>query len=248
MIAFIYDEDDINELINSINMSIFDGVRSSKFENNGMDRLEFIALSNPEWAVRISEFLEKFPEFNRFRRIASATERVVKFDEDWEPKTLFEFVIYYVCSAGVRYTYAVEQYKKIVSFLRSDTWVNINANLYNFLISNVNIQQKKKQIYWDIFCWMGSKGIYNNTLTIDQALSMKNDIKGLGEGYYASIKSNYTNDDDCLEYTDIGFIKGFQKLYGKTDKKFMMSKLREYINQDCGRVANSFMFQIFRYG
>lgn len=214
-----------------------------------IDRLEFISIKDPLWSIKISEFLEKFPEFNKYRGIAPLTKRPfedIRLSEDWMPKTLFEDIIYYACIAGVRYTYAVDQFKKIVVFLRSDTWVNINANLYNFLM-NSTISQKKKEIYWSIFVWMGNRGITNNTLTIENALAMKSDIKGLGDSYYGYIKCKYTEDDDCIQITDRGFIKGFEKVYGKKNKAFIENKINEYLLMGFGRVANGFMFQIFHY-
>lgn len=250
MFAIVCDIDDelINSLLHTVTLDLPIGrLQKLCLPQNSMDRLEFISMTEPELAVKTSEFLERFPEFQKYRSIACSTKCTVKFNEDWEPKTLFEHVIYYICAAGVRYTYAVEQYKKIVSFLRSDTWHTINANLYNFL-NTAGIQQRKKEIYWSIFCWMGSRGIYNSTLTVEKALEMKNDIKGLGDGYYANIKGQFTQDDDCIEFTDIGFIKGFLTLYCRNDKPFMMSKVREYISTGYGRIANNFIFQIFHYG
>lgn len=70
---------------------------------------------------------------------------------------------------------------------------------------------------------MGSRGIYNSTLTVEQVLLMRFDIKGLGDGYFANIKSQFTEDDDCVEFTHIGFIKGFKILYGRNDKKLYFS-------------------------
>lgn len=128
-----------DELINSLVLT-----------QKSIDRLEFISMSDPLLAIKTSEFLETFPEFQNYRSIAPSTKRVIKFDEDWQPKTLFEYIIYYICISGVKYSYAIQQYKKIVTFLRSDTWVTINEKLYTFL-NTTDIQEKKKEIYWFVF-------------------------------------------------------------------------------------------------
>lgn len=211
-----------------------------------MDRLEFIAINDPEWAVMISEFLDKFPEFSKYRAIAPATRRAIPQNEEWIPKTLFETVIYYACASAVRYEYAVEQYKVIIIFLRSSDWITLNSQFYNFLMSST-ITNKKKTLYWDIFHWMCQKGITNKTLTVKQALAMKDDIKGLGDGYYSFIKGNFSEDDDCIEYTDINFRKGFMKVYGTDNLTIIKNKVKEYVELGFGRIANGYMFQIYRY-
>ena len=76
---------------------------------------------------------------------------------------------------------------------------------------------------------------------------MRDDIRGLGDGYYAYIKNKYTQDEDCVEYTHIGFIKGFEKVYGRKDKAFILIKVNEYISSGFGRIANRFIFQINHY-
>ena len=84
MFAIICDIDD--ELINSL----ISGRSIGRLPQNSMDRLEFISIKEPELAVKTSEFLERFSEFQRYRNIACATKRAVKLDEDWEPKTLLK--------------------------------------------------------------------------------------------------------------------------------------------------------------
>lgn len=212
-----------------------------------IDRIEFIGAKNPEWAVKLTQFMEMYPEFKRFRNIAPLDGYRTLTGEDWLPKTIFETVIYYACCAGVRYDYAIGQFKKIVSFLRSKDWISLNASLYNFLLSS-SIQQKKQRVYWDIFCWMARHGITNETLTIDSALALKNDIVGLGDGYLAFMKLLYTSDDDCVQYTDIKFIKGFEKVYGKSKKSYIKEMAKKYIASGFGRVADVFMSQICYYG
>lgn len=210
-----------------------------------MDRIEMIGLVNPEWAVQISTFLEIFPEFNKYRMISSMTTKPVSDNQWWEPKTLFEHCIYYPCMAGVRYTYAIEQFKIIVTFLRSGDWMTICRGLSNFLTSN-NVQQKKKQIYWDIFTWMNNNNVNNETLTPDHVEIMKNGVKGLGPGFIGSIRETFTDSTETCQYTDIKYVKSFIKVYGS--KQDIKEKSEMWMSMGFGRVANSFMLQIFHHG
>ena len=212
------------------------------------DRLKFIEKNNPEWALKIQQFITRFPEFNRYRNIASATDRPsVQNNENWMPISLFEHVIYYVCCSGVRYSYAIKQFSTIIDFLRSNTWQSMNEGLYNFIVKN-NIQNKKREIYWNIFSWMIKYGITNSTLTIDHITYMKNEINGLGDGFLGYMNENFSKNDDCIQYTDTNFINGFYKVYGRNDSSFIKQKCLQYSQSGFGRVANTFMFQIFYYG
>lgn len=63
-----------------------------------MDRIEMIAMIDSEWAIKNLTFLEIFPEFEKYRKIISMTNKAISGNESWEPKTLFEFCIYYPCT------------------------------------------------------------------------------------------------------------------------------------------------------
>lgn len=217
-----------------------------------VDRLEFIAMTNPEWAEKIHYFLETHPEFQPYRRIAPSTEKAVLLNEEWCPKNMFEHAIYYAAAAGVNVKYANDQFKDIVSFLRSGQgsddkkWEDINSRLYMFLNTN-SIQPKKKQVYWDMFCWMGNYKVTNSTLTLSHLEQMQVDVKGLGPGFLAQMRGQYSNNDSCMEYTDIGFKKGFKKVYGTDNLTEIKKKVDEIVSEGYGRIFNGFMFQICHY-
>lgn len=217
-----------------------------------MDRLEFIALTNPEWAEKIYYFLETHPEFKPYRKISPSTEKAVQLNEEWYPKNIFEHAIYYACAAGVNAKYADDQFKNIVLFLRSGQgtddkkWEDINGRLYQFLINN-SIQPKKKQIYWDMFCWMGNNKIKDTELTLAHLEAMQSSVKGLGPGFLAQMRGQYSNSDNCIEYTDIGFKGGFKKVYGTDNLTEIKKKVDEIVSEGYGRIFNGFMFQIFHY-
>jgi hypothetical protein len=213
-----------------------------------LDRLEFIALTNPEWAEKIMYFLEVHPEFQPYRQIAPSTERAIENNEDWAPKNIFEHSIYYVSASGVNVEYANDQFKKIVLFLRSGQgdkkWEDINSRLYQFLIDN-SIQPKKKQIYWDMFCWMGNNKIRDTELNLSHIESMQIIVKGLGPGFLAHMRGHYSNKDNCMEYTDIGFKKGFKKIYGTDNLTEIKKKIDEIASEGYGRIFNGFIFTEF---
>lgn len=232
-----------------------------------MDRIETIGLVNPEWAVLISNFLEVFPEFNKYRSIASLTDRGAEQratttaeqredkiggaamdkveGEGWHPKTIFEYCIYYPCQAGVNQRYADEQFKNIIVFLRSGDWLSMCVRLRDFL-ETVNVQPKKKQIYWDIFNWMHNNGVTHETITMSHVERMKNEVKGLGVTFISCMREQFTDDNNVCCYTDMGFINSYVKLYGT--KAGIKEKSEMWMAMGFGRVANSFMFQIYHYG
>jgi hypothetical protein len=216
-----------------------------------MDRIQWIGLVNPEWAQKISLFLDLFPEFNKYRQIASLTSKSIPTDEWWMPKTLFEFCIYYPCSAGVRYTYAVEQFKVICAFLRSectgpDDWNVISEKWNQFIASTPTIQPKKRQIYLDIIEWMKQHDINRNEITIAQVEQMQLEVKGLGVSFINAIREQYSTSDAVCQYTDIGYIKAYRTVYGTTSNIKQQSE--QWMSMGFGRVATSFMFQIYHYG
>lgn len=203
-----------------------------------VDRLEMIGLANPEWAVKISNFLEVYPEFCKYRNIASMTDVGVSANAWWEPKTLFEYCIYYVCSSGVRYSYAIQQYQQIILFIRQDQ--------SDQLCCCDKIQPKKRDIYRNILRWMEDNCVTKETITLDDVERMKVGVKGLGQGFIAFIREVFSKSEFVCQYTDINYIKGYTKLYGSSNH--IREKSEEWMKAGFGRVATSFMFQICHYG
>lgn len=212
-----------------------------------MDRIEKIGLQKPEWAVELNNFLERFPEFQQFRQIAPLDATLPKTtDDEKDPQTIFETIIYYVANTGVRFSYALQQFDLLRVFIRSYNW---EQNLYylQWFLNSYNIQPKKKDIYWNIYGYMNQRGITKDNITIENALEMQQYISGLGDGYLAYMRNKYTKSDDCLSYTDINFLKGFDKVYGRKDKKIVKEKCNEFLENNYGRVANSFCFSIYHH-
>jgi len=207
-----------------------------------MDRSLFISMADPILAVRTSEFLETFPEFQKYRHIAPlipppSSGGFMPF-EPWHPSGVFEHILLYISTTGVKMSYCIEQFSYIQSHLHDRSFLTWPL-----------LQPKKRPIYVKIYEWMDLRGIQEATLTIKQAIEMQKDIKGLGPGYVAFMKQYFTDDDDICMTTDRNFQKGFKKIYGEdaTKGSFMAQKTKEYTDAGFGRIANAYVFQVFHY-
>lgn len=139
-------ESECLHLINSLQRVGGMSISNSTSGVRQMDRIEEIGLQRPEWAVELNNFLERFPEFQRFRQIAPLDATIPKTtDDEKDPQTIFETIIYYVANAGVRFSYALEQFELLRVFIRNYDWQH---NLYylQWFLHTYNIQPKKKDI------------------------------------------------------------------------------------------------------
>ena len=233
---------------------VFDG-NNMVVQNIGVSRLEQIRSHDQEWYNQLKDFIEVFPEFSKFQEIApleSGRKNAKKLNllepgKDFdEPVTIFENTLYYVACAGVRFSYGLKQWAKLREFINRGDWMQNCTDLWNFLNSS-DIQPAKKDTYWGIFSWMNINNITKDTITIDNALTMKNVVKGLGVGYEGFMKEKFTDRDDFCEYSDIGYKGGIKKVYGPLTDTEIKKKSELFVEMGFGRVANRFMFQIFHY-
>lgn len=206
------------------------------------DRLNFIALTNPELAVQYLILSEDFPELKEFISVAPND---VNINDD-PTNTIFETVVYYVANVGVRVDYANKQFEILKTYIQNNTWEQICYYL-DWLFTNYSIQPKKQDIYRNIILFMNNNGYNKDNLTIEFAIYMKNHIKGLGDGYLGYIKNKYTSDDNCIQHTDMYFVRGFQKVYGTDNKTFIKNKCNEILKKGHGRIFNGLMFNIAHY-
>jgi hypothetical protein len=201
-------------------------------------RFQFITQQNPLWAVTIYTFFEEYPEFQPYAYLVplSPHESCPYPGID----TLFHAILHYICAAGVRYDYAARQWSIILKLLSSD-WDLIVANL-NF--NNSSLQNKKKQIYIDVCAFMNENGLTHETLDMSHLPAMKAQVKGIGDGCLAWCKKYFTTDDNCVEYTDIAFKKGFQTLYGTSNVSQRKKKAEEWVEKGFGRIGGLMVLQI----
>jgi hypothetical protein len=108
----------------------------------------------------------------------------------------------------------------------------------NSLQTNPNIQPKKKEIYLNICTYLNEHSISHHSINISHMQLLRENIKGIGIGCLAWINKYFTNNDDCVEYTDIKFKKGFKRIYGECKTNIMKIKADEWKNKKYGRIAN----------
>lgn len=209
-----------------------------------MSRLELISQINPIWAITISNFIEEYPEFKQYVYMAPIN--------NIEPipyknvTTLFQAIMHYICSAGVRYTYAVKQWEIIYPLINLDNWENIIENSI-LLRNNTNIQNKKREIYYNLCRFMNENNLTHKTLTVAHLKNLQKNLSGIGEGCIAWCKKYFTIDDDCIEYTDINFKKGFAKLYKTESIAIRKQKAKEWQEKGFGRIGSLMVLQIGVY-
>ena len=209
-----------------------------------MNRLEFISQVNPIWAITIYTFMELYPEFRPYEYLVPINP--IEPIPYKNVNTLFEGIVHYICSTGVRYSYASKQWELIYPFICCSDWKTIVENSV-ILKNDPNIQNKKRDIYYNLCHFMDENNINHNNLNISHLKLLQKNISGIGDGCIAWCKKYFTLDDDCIEYTDIYFRKGFEKIYHTNSIKLRKQKAEEFINHNFGRIGNLMLMQIGGY-
>lgn len=209
-----------------------------------MNRLELISQINPIWAITISNFIEEYPEFKQYVYMAPINQiEPVPYKN---VNTLFQGIMHYICSAGVRYTYAVKQWSIIYPLMNLDEWENIIENSI-LLKNNTNIQNKKREIYYNLCTFMNQNNLTHKNLNISHLDLIKKNVPGVGDGCIAWCKKYFSLDDDIVEYTDINFKKGFEKLYNTDSLALRKQKAKEWKEKNFGRIGGLMVLQIGVY-
>lgn len=151
--------------------------------------------------------------------------------------TLFQAILHYICAVGVRYSYAINQWKLIYPLINTDNWDTIVENMKN-MCDDSRIQNKKRIIYYNVCEFMCSNNLTHTTITPTDINLLKQNVKGIGDGCVAWVKKFFTTDDDCVEYTDIYFKKGFENIYGEETLTIRRKKAKEWQEKGYGRIAN----------
>ena len=209
-----------------------------------MNRLELISLINPEWAVTISNFMDEYPEFKPYLFMAPINP--IEPLPYTNVNTLFQAVMHYICAIGIRYTYAVKQWQLIYPLINCDDWEIILENSIN-LQNNINIQNKKREIYYNLCQFMNENNLNHKNLNVSHLKLLQKNVSGIGDGCIAWCKKYFTIDDDCVEYTDIHFKKGFQKIYNTDSLASRKQKAKEWQEKKFGRIGNLMILQIGGY-
>ena len=197
-----------------------------------MERIEFISENDPMWAMTIINFFNDYPEFVKYAymvplfRAESMSYKNVN--------NLFEGLLFYVCSAGVRFAYALKQWEILYPIIYSG---DLSAVIEK-LEQNDKIQPKKKAIYLSICEFMRDNGILRSALTIQNVEQIKGCVSGVGDGCVAWCKRYFSNDDDWVEYSDGYFVTGFEIMYGTKSATARKKKADEWISKGYGRISS----------
>lgn len=206
-----------------------------------MNRLTFM---QPEWATTVTIFVEEYPEFKPYLYLAPLN--CVEPIPYENVNTLFEAIVHYICAVGVRYDYAIKQWKYIYPFINTDNWTTIIENVDSFRV-DVKIQNKKREIYYNLCQFMNENNLTHKNLTTTHLKMLQKNVKGVGDGCVAWCKKYFTFDDDCVEYTDINFKKGFAKVYGVETLSLRKKKAIEWQQKKFGRIGSLMVLQIGHY-
>lgn len=209
-----------------------------------MNRIEIISQINPEWAVIIYNFIEQYPEFKPYQYLAPINQ--IEPIPYTNVNTLFQSVMHYICSVGVRYSYAIKQWEIIYPLINFDEWEKIMENSV-YLRNNPNIQPKKREIYYNLCQFMNQNNLDHKNINTSHLSLLQKNVSGVGAGCIAWCKKYFTTDEDCIEYTDINFKKGFEKIYKIDSLSQRKQKAKEWQNKNFGRIANLMVLQIGGY-
>jgi hypothetical protein len=128
-----------------------------------MNRIQIISQINPEWAVTIYNFIERYPEFKQYEYLAPINP--IEPIPYTNVNTLFDAIMHYICAVGVRYTYAIKQWELIYPLINYNDWEKIMENSIN-LKNNINIQPKKREIYYNLCQFMNQNNINHKNLNL----------------------------------------------------------------------------------
>jgi hypothetical protein len=209
-----------------------------------MNRLELISQVNPTWAITILNFIEEYPEFKPYEYMAPLNP--IEPIPYKNVNTLFQSIMHYICATGVRYKYASEQWNMIYPLINNDVWENILENINN-LKNNTLIQPKKRNIYYNLCTFMDQNNLTHKNLNLTHLKMLQKNISGIGDSCVAWCKKYFTMEDDCVEYTDINFKKGFEKIYHESSLTLRKRKAKEWQEKNFGRIGNLMILQVSAY-
>lgn len=138
--------------------------------------------------------------------------------------TLFQAILHYICAVGVRYSYAVKQWEMIFPQINCQEWSKILENTL-LLSTNTAIQNKKRELYYNLCIFMDQNNINHTTLNVTHLPLLQKNVSGIGVGCIAWCKKYFSLDSLSLR------------------KK--MSK--EWQEKKFGRIGNLMILQIAGY-
>lgn len=204
-----------------------------------MDRLTLIKMIDPVWGTQVDDFLEAHPEFKPYTFLAPVTTKPICDDP---PKNVLEALMYYIALAGVHRTYGHKQ-KDLI-------WNTLRLNGYNItnMIATIgkSLQPKKREVYLEVEKYCKNHGIEPKDLTVDMVLDPRfKSIKGVGNGAISHVKLTYTDSMDIIDYTDRGFIRGFEHIYHTKSSSDIKRITASWAPNQ--KIGTAFCFQIYNH-
>ena len=195
-----------------------------------LNRLQEIAQTDPIWATTVSDFATRNPEFAPFVQF-TPTSRKSALPSKYGLKTVKDFVLFYICFAGVNTKSGTKYYDHLCTLTTSTE------------IGNSTTLPPKKKIY------LSAAFKLSPTFTVSDLDTNK--IKGIGVSGISYIKRHFCDLSalkDTVEYTDICFQKGLQKIYNipkKPDLATIKAIISTWGDNKC--VGNVLCFQANSY-
>jgi hypothetical protein len=94
---------------------------------------------------------------------------------------------------------------------------------------------------------MTELAIDHNTITLAHLKIIRDRVSGIGDGCVAWCRRYFSTNDNCVEYTDISFRKGFQIIYNTAAIGERRKKADEWVTKGFGRVGNLMVLQVGGY-
>jgi hypothetical protein len=223
-----------------------DMIKLSSFTGE-KNNLEIIGLNNPKWANDVFKFTSKFPEFEKYVELIYYSNNFLRIQNDFITKSLFEEIIWYICTLGSSYEDAMKDYGLFCIFLRNGNWDVNCRDLYSFL-SNSTFSVDKKYKFWKLFSYMKVSNITKFSITIHDALNFRCDRTKCDNDNHQYVKYiKHVTNSICTKIVYHGnFIKGFRNVYGYDDRKFIKLKCNKIDALNFGSIANLFFHEIGR--
>lgn len=238
MLNFFTTPKDINNLTN-LTLKHIKLYKMSILPHSASYRLQQIALINPVWATTILDFVQRNPEFQPYVKFApsslkSHTKTTLSLSSMASvPRTVKDYMIYYICYAGVK-TSLGQKYHQHVQTLTTPQEVEASTQLP---------ARKRKYL----------QKAFNLPSTFSLTDLDRTKVAGIGVGGISYIKRNLAPDapetKELVEYTDICFQKGLQKIYNLRKKPIQTSAKSIADTWGANRcVGNALCFQANVYG
>jgi len=212
------------------------------------ERIANLEVIDPVFSNEIKTFFQQNPIFAKWSDLIPYSRYPIGYGLNhfetkslYQPKNILEFIIHYICEAGVNSTYADKQWQMFIPWLRSSDY-----DLISMVEIFPQIQPKKKQIYIDLGVYLVENNLKN--ITLKDCENIYKCVKGVGIGCINEMKYLFGGDEfkssvDCIAISDRGFISGFRKVYGDARIKDVISTWGDFKN-----IGSAMCFQIFRYG